>query len=158
MEIFLPDEKYTEKLGQILAQIITSYLKEFFPVFLQGDLGTGKTTLVRGLVRALPGEENSEISSPSFNIVNIYPTIPPVVHIDFYRLSETGPDEGLLEYFSDSSQIVITEWSEYFPQIYWPKEYIYISLSIQDKGRKAYLYAQGELPELVVSECPKSLT
>lgn len=158
MKIFLADEKYTEKLGQILAQIITSYLKEFFPIFLQGDLGTGKTTLVRGLVRALPYGENSEISSPSFNIVNIYPTIPQVVHIDFYRLSDTGPDEGVLEYFSDSSQIVITEWSEYFPQVYWPKEYIYISLSMQDKGRTAYLYAQGKTPEFVVIKFQKSLT
>jgi len=65
------------------------------PLLLSGALGAGKTTLVRGLVSALPGAELAEVSSPSFNIVNIYPTTPQVAHFDLYRVVGSAPEELL---------------------------------------------------------------
>jgi len=62
------------------------------PVLLHGQLGAGKTTFIRELVQTLPGSENAEVSSPSFNILNLYPTTPPVGHFDLYRTEGRGFD------------------------------------------------------------------
>jgi tRNA threonylcarbamoyladenosine biosynthesis protein TsaE len=67
-------------------------------VLLRGDLGSGKTTFVRGLVAALPGGEEAEVASPSFNLVNVYPTRPEVVHMDLYRLRGGEAGELFEEY------------------------------------------------------------
>ena len=57
-------------------------------VLMNGQLGAGKTTFVRALVELLPGSENAEVGSPSFNLVNLYPTTPPVAHFDLLLRSE----------------------------------------------------------------------
>ena len=61
---------------------------------MEGELGAGKTTLVRGLVEALPGGQDAEVASPSFNLVNLYPTQPETAHVDLYRCEGAPLDDS----------------------------------------------------------------
>lgn len=83
-------------------------------VLFYGDLGSGKTTMTRAFVAALPlgahGEE-AEVSSPSFTLCNLYPTQPEVAHFDLYRLEHGPADDALLDAF-DEGNIVLVEWAE----------------------------------------------
>ncbi len=69
------------------------------PLVLQltGDLGAGKTTFVRGFVRALPGGDGVVVQSPTFALARSYPTTPPVHHLDLYRLQDTGTADSVVE-------------------------------------------------------------
>ena len=82
----------TTRLGTLLAGMMQN-APQVRALLLQGDLGSGKTTLTRSLVAALPGGDQAEISSPSFTICNNYPTCPPVLHCDLYRCPASLPDE-----------------------------------------------------------------
>ena len=81
-------------------------------VALRGELGAGKTTFARALVRALHGHDR--VSSPTFTFWHRYAGNPPVNHLDLYRVEQ--PEElaelGLEEAF-DVSAIVLIEWAEH---------------------------------------------
>ena len=80
---FLPDEAATSAFGAALA----AELQPGDLVLLEGDLGAGKSTLARALVRALVGEPALEVPSPSFALVQPYERpAGPVLHADLYRL------------------------------------------------------------------------
>ena len=121
----------TEALGKCLAKAL---LAAPFAVLLYGDLGSGKTTLTRSLVAALPGGALAEVSSPSFTICNLYPTEPPVLHCDLYRLGEGAslPEEA--EERLEDGCILIAEWSEYLRADELPKDRLEISFDIAKKG------------------------
>ncbi len=84
-------ESETLAIGHQIAAI----LPDDALVYLSGDLGAGKTTLVRGIAEAL-GCDPREVASPSFALVHEYPRAagPPLIHIDGYRMSES-PREWL---------------------------------------------------------------
>lgn len=142
LKLHLPDPDSTLRLGRILSEGLE---KMAHPpaLLLQGGLGSGKTTLVRGLVERLEGADEAEVSSPSFNILNLYPTRPMVAHFDLYRLEGMGPDETLLEYLTDSSTLVIVEWIEYLDREFWPEEYLHLAWTPVETGRTLYLHAMG---------------
>ncbi len=78
---------------------------------LYGELGAGKTTMVKGIASAF-GINDRDITSPSFTIIIEYESEIPFNHIDLYRLSGEGASElGLYEYFNKKSVSVI-EWAE----------------------------------------------
>jgi tRNA threonylcarbamoyladenosine biosynthesis protein TsaE len=78
-------------------------------VLITGDVGTGKTTFVRGVCRALGVREN--VASPSFTIGRTYNGRLPVSHLDFFRLETlAGEDPGLLEEYFASGSVVFIEW------------------------------------------------
>ena len=83
-------------------------------VGLYGELGTGKTIMVKGIARAF-GIDEREIVSASFTIISGYDTTPPFVHIDLYRIEEAEEPEldelGLWEYMGGDS-IAVIEWAE----------------------------------------------
>ena len=85
-------------------------------IALIGDLGAGKTTLVQGFAEGLGIPENVYVNSPTFTIVNEYPTIPPIYHFDFYRL---GGEEELYEtgYLDAirSDGVCLVEWFDNIP-------------------------------------------
>jgi tRNA threonylcarbamoyl adenosine modification protein YjeE len=102
----------TERLGGRLAQ----RLLPGDVVLLEGDLAAGKTTLVRGLVRALGGLD-TEVASPTFVLLLSYtcpgPEIRTVHHVDLYRLGEKIADLreiGLEDVLSAQDTIVAVEW------------------------------------------------
>ena len=112
LELFLPDATATDRLGEALARGWSASGEGSAVVYLQGDLGAGKTTCVRSFLRALGVE--GVIRSPTYTLVEAYP-LPRVlcVHVDLYRLQ--GPLEadelGLRDYF-DADCLLLVEWPD----------------------------------------------
>jgi tRNA threonylcarbamoyladenosine biosynthesis protein TsaE len=104
----LDDEAATAAFGARLARVITPGLS----FYLHGDLGSGKTTLVRGLLRGLGWQ--GRVKSPTYTLVELY-TVSRLnlYHFDFYRFHEPKEwrDAGLDEYFNDAS-VCLVEWPE----------------------------------------------
>ncbi len=82
-------------------------------VLLYGELGAGKTLFTKGLAEAFGVEDLSEVSSPTFTLINQYKGNIPIFHIDLYRI-ETGALDGLGldEIFDLQNAAVIVEWAE----------------------------------------------
>ena len=95
-------------------------------VLLTGDLGSGKTTLTKGVVAGLGVTSEDEVTSPTFTLVHVYgnrPGTAKVYHADLYRIETFHDFEtlGLEDVFANPA-IVILEWSERFPlQAPWPQ-------------------------------------
>lgn len=100
----------TERVGAELA----ADLRPGDVVLVSGDVGAGKTTLVRGLVRELG--HRGRVTSPTFTIVNRYEDgRMPVSHLDLYRLGESGlegEDPSLLDAELGGDRLVLIEWPE----------------------------------------------
>ena len=97
---------------------------------LTGDLGAGKTTLVRGIARAL--NIKSVVQSPTFNIMKVYfDGDRPLIHIDAYRLADVNTDIGLDEYIDYETGITVIEWPEFISNII-PDEIV--KIEILNKG------------------------
>jgi tRNA threonylcarbamoyladenosine biosynthesis protein TsaE len=92
-------------------------------VLLTGDLGTGKTTLTKGLVSGLGAANENDVTSPTFTLVHIYGKETKVYHADLYRIETFHDFETLgLEDLFTSPAVAILEWSEKFPlQSPWPQ-------------------------------------
>jgi len=144
VRLVLTDEAATLAFGRALAQSLPE-AGDIPMALLRGPLGSGKTTLVRGFVSALPGAENAEVSSPSFNLANIYPTRPKVVHVDLYRLGEGVSASSLDEILEagDGSGVTVMEWAEYLPGDALPAERLVIMFGVSGKGRTVELAAHG---------------
>ena len=104
----------TKKLGQELAKEILKRKGEAaFIVFLDGDLGTGKTTLVKEIIFALGVKE--KVKSPTFTIIEPYElNNENIYHVDLYRIIDPSELEiiGLREYLNESNAIIFIEWPE----------------------------------------------
>lgn len=142
----LGGEPDTLRLGAILARSLRNSAPGL-TICLRGGLGSGKTTLVRGLVAELPGGSEAEVSSPSFNIVNIYPTLPEVIHMDLYRLEGMVSDD-LFEDAVPSPQaqtapLVVIEWAEFLPERLVPKDRLTLAWLPCDAGRAVRIEASG---------------
>jgi len=91
-------------------------------VLLTGDLGTGKTTLTKGIVSGLGAAKEDDVTSPTFTLVHVYGKPARVYHADLYRIESFHDFEtlGMEDIFSTPS-VAILEWSERFPlQSPWP--------------------------------------
>jgi tRNA threonylcarbamoyladenosine biosynthesis protein TsaE len=94
-------------------------------VLLTGDLGSGKTTLTKGIVAGLGAASEDEVTSPTFTLVHVYGARDnaKVYHADLYRIDNFHDFEtlGLEDVFAKPA-VVILEWSERFPlQSSWPQ-------------------------------------
>lgn len=95
-------------------------------LFLSGDLGSGKTTLTKGIVCALGSAREEDVTSPTFTLVHVYTGKTKVFHVDLYRIEKFHDFEtlGLEDIFSEPA-ILILEWSERFPiPSPWPQVHI----------------------------------
>ena len=121
-------EEETIALGEQLARNFPS--KQV--VLLIGQLGAGKTTLAKGIVKGLGAADPDEVSSPTFTLIHEYGREGRVYHVDLYRLDE--PRElatlGLEELF-EREAVVLIEWGERFPQIL-PAERTEIRITLSD--------------------------
>ncbi|WP_428568584.1 MAG: tRNA (adenosine(37)-N6)-threonylcarbamoyltransferase complex ATPase subunit type 1 TsaE [Solidesulfovibrio sp. DCME] len=143
LDLTLHDEASTLTLGRALAGALAG-VDSRAALLLRGGLGSGKTTLVRGLALALPGGEEAEVASPSFNIVNIYPTRPTVRHVDLYRIPGGDPCvEEHLEAGAERDDLVIVEWAEYLPVLAVPPDRLEIEWLPAEAGRRCRLTAAG---------------
>ena len=98
-------EEETIQAGRDLASQLSGV------VLLTGDLGAGKTTLVRGIVSAIEGAHPDEVSSPTFTLIHDYGA--GVFHIDLYRLeTQREIDSVGLDEIFDHARLVLIEWGE----------------------------------------------
>jgi len=82
-------------------------------VLLQGELGSGKTTLVKGIVAGLGAAKEEDVTSPSFTLVHEYGSEGRVFHVDLYRIEDSRELATLgLEDFRDQPATVLVEWGE----------------------------------------------
>jgi len=107
----------TLALGQTIAEILSPTPKL---VVLRGEMGAGKTTLVKGIAAALGAAEEEDVTSPTFTLVHEYvgPKVT-VYHLDLYRL-ETEKEIaalGIEEMAEQPNALVLVEWGERFPSI-----------------------------------------
>ena len=130
----------TQNLGRKLGSRLTAGTV----VALTGDLGSGKTSLVKGLGRGLGVPGDYHITSPSYTLVNEYPARHPLFHVDLYRLE--GPDDfediGLYEILTGDGVVVI-EWADKLGDGL-PAEHISIHLLILgETSRKLRMTGHG---------------
>jgi tRNA threonylcarbamoyladenosine biosynthesis protein TsaE len=106
-------------------------------VLLTGDLGTGKTTLTKGLVAGLGVANEDEVTSPTFTLVHVYGKEKKVYHADLYRIETFHDFETLgMEDMFTQPGIAILEWSERFPLAApWPQVRIRLEHLGQDQRR-----------------------
>ena len=136
IELTLPDAAATEALGAALAPALQTPQSAGLVIWLSGDLGSGKTTTTRGLLRAL-GHTGS-VKSPTYTLLEPYVVSRmSLYHFDFYRFN--APDEfleaGLDEYFSGAG-ICLVEWADKALP-YVPQPDIEIRLREHGSGRHA---------------------
>ena len=102
-------------------------------VLLTGDLGSGKTTLTKGLVAGLCAANEEDVTSPTFTLVHVYGKEKKVFHADLYRIESFHDFEtlGMEDMFTEPG-IAILEWSERFPLIApWPQ----VRIRLEHLGR-----------------------
>ena len=118
----------SEEECELLGCSISSKLKSGDIISLEGDLGSGKTTFVKGILKGL--NYKYDVTSPTFTLINEYDADLKVIHIDFYRENDTKRWEeiGINEYLY-SDNLVIIEWGNMINDIL-PNNVIPIYLSI----------------------------
>ena len=135
-----------------LANKLGQKIREGTVLCLEGDLGAGKTLFVQSLAKTLGVE--GEVTSPTFNLMNIYEGICPIYHFDLYRLeTEEELDEiGFYEYTEEPEGIVVIEWPDKFPES-MPEDYIKVSIErTSEKGRSLVFSCKGERNEDFLKE------
>lgn len=135
----LPDEAATLALGGGLAAAV----RPGMTIWLIGDLGAGKTTLTRGLLRAL--DYRGRVKSPTYTLVEIYPFSSfNLYHFDLYRFvdPEEWEDAGFREYFNRQS-VCLVEWPEKGGAMLPPAD-LEIRLEVDGEGRLARLRSRTE--------------
>ena len=106
-------------------------------VLLSGDLGSGKTTITKGIVSALGVAREEEVTSPTFTLVHEFGNHLKVYHVDLYRVEGLHDLESLgLEDALTESAVVIIEWAERFTlRSDWPRVLIHLEHVEADRRR-----------------------
>jgi tRNA threonylcarbamoyladenosine biosynthesis protein TsaE len=112
-------------------------------VALIGDMGSGKTTFTRAVVKALDGDV-MQVTSPTFSIKHKYPTpSKPVHHLDLYRMPDTPGDHAqLFADLEESEGLVLIEWADRFSEVLaytdMALRFYFINLSV----RRVHVYVK----------------
>ena len=142
IERYLADEAQTERLGADIAMA----LKPGDTIALKGDLGAGKTTLARGLIRHLAGDNAHEVPSPTYTLCQSYvlgPTGLALAHFDLYRIgdpddvAELGLDEAI------EAGVALVEWPERAGGLL-PEHTLTVELAMAPQGGRIAKLAGGE--------------
>lgn len=150
----LPDETATVAFGAEIARAIQQQQGQGFVAYLNGDLGAGKTTLTRGVVRGMGHQGN--VKSPTYTLVEPYELGDwRVYHFDLYRLSD--PEEleymGIRDYFADNCCCFI-EWPEKGLGSLAEAD-MTIDLAYDDEQRKITLHGHTEMGYKVLAQLTK---
>lgn len=122
----MPEEVITHSAEETTAwgHALAARLRPPTLLLLSGELGSGKTTLTKGIVAGLHAATEDEVTSPTFTLLHEYGREQKVFHGDLYRLGGFHDLETLAleDVFAQRDAIVILEWSENFPlQTQWPQ-------------------------------------
>jgi tRNA threonylcarbamoyladenosine biosynthesis protein TsaE len=137
--VYLPDEPATLAFGHRLAQVLEPGLF----IALSGDLGSGKTTLARGVLRGLGYQ--GKVKSPTYTLVEPYNLSRlDLYHFDFYRLNDPREwlDAGFRDHF-EPRNICVVEWPERVGDLL-PVPDLNIALSVEGEGRRIRIAAETE--------------
>ena len=135
-----------------LAGTIGKIIREGTVICLDGELGVGKTLFVRALARTLGVE--SDVTSPTFNLMNIYEAACPIVHFDLYRITseEELEDIGFYEYAEATEGIVLIEWAEKFPDA-MPADHLSVRIeALNDEERQFTFVPKGKKSRALLEE------
>lgn len=148
LSLHLADEAATNRLGEDIAMI----LAPGDVLALHGDLGMGKSTLARAIIRALANDPALEVPSPTFTLVQAYATRVPVQHFDLHRLG--SPDEldelGFSEAIREGAAII--EWPERAEDAL-PRDAVHVRLDEEGEGRRITISA----PDAFIARLNRSL-
>ena len=138
-EILSNDQDETLKLGKK----ISSRLKAGSIVCLFGDLGSGKTTLVKGIAQGL-GIDPDSVNSPTFVLLNVREGKLPLYHFDLYRLEDVQEilAIGYEEYFYGEG-ITVVEWAERLKYL-MPEKYLRVELFHRGENRRLIKFSKNE--------------
>ena len=139
LDLKLPDAAATLRLGEMLAAGIAPGRV----LFISGDLGAGKTTLVRGLLQGLGYAGRAK--SPTYALVEPYAfSSIDLYHFDFYRFKDRSEwlNSGFREYFHPDS-VCVVEWPEKAGDLLSPPD-LHITLEYQGEARSARLEARSQ--------------
>ncbi len=153
LNLILSSVGETEWFGHVIGQL----LRGGEALALIGDLGAGKTALVRGIVAGL-GIPPTSVTSPTFVLVHQYQGRLPLIHIDLYRLRTPEETEsmGLSEYFTNDAVTAI-EWADRFPELL-PGDRLEVQLTHRTPtSRKAQLEARGSQSRTFLARIKKAL-
>lgn len=109
-------------------------VKQLMPgdaVLLFGALGAGKTTFVRGMLEGLGYA--GPVRSPTFNLLQPFPTDPPILHADLYRV-ESGNGLGIEDYLD--THVIVVEWAERLGDLIWLEQAYRVRIEFVDGGRR----------------------
>ena len=140
LDLKLPDAAATEILGGVLAYTFPGAADNHASLYLEGDLGAGKTTCVRSMLRSFG--VSGLIRSPTYTLIETYPLANlTCVHIDLYRLkgSMEADELGLRDFFS-AGFLVIVEWPERAGEAL-PAPDLAAALTYQGSGRRCLFSA-----------------
>ncbi len=152
LHLVLSSCRETEAFGSLIGQS----LKGGEVLALIGDLGVGKTALVRGIVAGL-GIPAASVTSPTFLLAHEYHGRLPVVHLDLYRLQKPEEAEliGLSDYLT-GNVIAAIEWADRFPQLL-PEDRLDVRLSHRTRTtRKAVVEARGSQARTLLTRLKKA--
>jgi len=133
-------EEETIKLGETLSKS----LRPGDIVCLFGNLGSGKTTFVKGVAKGLKIDPD-KVNSPTFVLLNIYDGTPPLYHFDLYRIEQDSDIAAIgCEEFMYGDGVSIIEWAEHLKEN-TPKNYLSVRLTHKhNDDRQITLSGKGQ--------------
>lgn len=147
---YIPDEISMLRFGKKLAEtLLTLPVQKAIMIYLNGDLGAGKTTLTRGMLQGIGHQGN--VKSPTYTLVEEYNIAGKMIyHFDLYRLAD--PEElefmGIRDYFETNS-ICLIEWSEKGQGIL-PEADLFVNIDYHDDARNIELVSKSNLGEEII--------
>ncbi len=138
----------TEQMLEVFAKKVATVLTTPLTIWLEGDLGTGKTSFARYLIHALGYQ--GRVKSPTYGLMEQYPLdVGQVLHMDLYRIAD--PDE--LEYLGlvdllDHNTILLIEWPDKGGQ-WLPEPDFVFTFSYAEKGRDLHWVACSEAAQMI---------
>jgi tRNA threonylcarbamoyladenosine biosynthesis protein TsaE len=144
IELNLPDSGATEVLGRALAGALPDTASMGAVVYLQGELGTGKTTTARSLLHALG--VTGKVRSPTYTLIDTY-VLPAItcVHIDLYRVhSKTEVEELAIRDLTGPGSLMLIEWPEKGEGVI-PAAHLIIALEYADDARRVAVSGSSAL-------------
>jgi len=131
----------TIALGRQLAPLI----RDARVVLLRGDLGAGKTTMVKGIAEAFSAAERDDVTSPTFTLIHEYRGADrSLFHIDLYRIDTQRELDtlGIDELMGEEGNILLIEWGEKFPRFLRERDFEIVITRAGDQDRKIVLLGE----------------